>query len=107
MDKLLVCFCLTLGAHAPKRPPDRLFGEDKLQHFFVSFLTTSLAASGARLAGASHRTSLWVGAGTGVAIGAAKELADARNPRDTASALDLLWDAGGVALASAVVAQAK
>jgi uncharacterized protein YfiM (DUF2279 family) len=107
MDKLLLCLCLSVGGHGPKRPPDRFFGQDKLQHFFVSFLTTSLGASGARLAGASHKSSLWIGAGTGMTLGALKEVADARNPRDTASPLDLLWDAGGVGLATAVAAQAK
>lgn len=109
MDRLLICLCLSLGGgrtDAPK-PADRFFGEDKFQHFFTSFLATSLAASGARLAGASHDTSLLVGAGTGMTIGVAKELRDARTPGETASLLDLAWDAGGVGLATAIVAQAK
>jgi len=109
MDKLLLCLCLSLGTgrgDAPK-PADRFFGEDKFQHFFTSFLATSLAASGARLAGAGHDTSLLVGAGTGMTLGVAKELHDARTPGETASLLDLVWDAGGVGLATAIVAQAK
>ena len=109
MDKLLFCLCLSLGSgrgDAPKQP-DRFFGEDKFQHFFTSFLATSLAASGARLAGASHDTSLLVGVGTGAGIGLAKELRDARNPNETASVLDLVWDAGGIGLATVIVAQAK
>jgi uncharacterized protein YfiM (DUF2279 family) len=110
MDKLLLCLCVSLGGHhasAARTPGDRLFGEDKFQHFFVSFIATSLAGAGARLAGAGHRTSLYVGAGTGAAIGVAKEVMDARNPRDTASLLDLSWDLGGVGLATVVSAQAK
>ena len=110
MDKLLLCLCFSLGghAHAARQPGgDRLFGEDKFQHFFASFLVTGLAGAGARLAGADHHTSLVVGAGTGAALGVAKELLDARNPRDTASVLDLAWDLGGVGLATAVAAQAK
>ncbi len=109
MDKLLICLCLSLGGgRGPDpKPADRFFGEDKFQHFFTSFLTTSLAASGARLAGASHDTSLLIGAGTGMTIGLAKELHDARNPAETASVLDLVWDAGGVAFATAIVAQVK
>jgi uncharacterized protein YfiM (DUF2279 family) len=109
MDRLLICLCLSLGGgrgDAPK-PADRFFGEDKFQHFFTSFLTTSLAASGARIAGASHDSSLLIGAGTGATIGVLKELHDARNPAETASVLDLVWDAGGVAFATAIVAQAK
>lgn len=110
MDKLLLCLCFSVGGHhaaAAKQPGDRLFGEDKFQHFFVSFIATSLAGAGARLAGADHRTSLYVGAGAGAAIGVAKEVMDARNPRDTASVLDLAWDLGGVGLATAIAAQAK
>jgi uncharacterized protein YfiM (DUF2279 family) len=108
MDKLLICLCLSLGGRGTEpKPADRFFGEDKFQHFFTSFLATSLAASGARLAGASHDSSLLIGAGTGATIGVLKELHDARNPAETASVLDLVWDAGGVAFASVIVAQAK
>jgi len=108
MDRLLICLCLSLGGRAgPKRPPDRFFGEDKFQHFFTSFLATSLAASGARLAGVDHDTSVLIGAGTGMGVGVLKELHDARNPNETASVLDLVWDAGGVGLATAIVSQAK
>ena len=107
MDKLLICLCMTLGGPSAAPKPDRFFGEDKFQHFFTSFLATSLAASGARLAGASHDSSLLIGAGTGATVGALQELHDARNPAETASVLDLVWDAGGVAFASVIVAQAK
>lgn len=110
MDKLILCLCLSLGAgrgHAPKPPGDHLFGEDKFQHFFTSFLVTGLAGGAARLAGADRQTSLWIGAGTGLAIGATKELLDTRNPNDTGSFLDLAWDAGGVGAATAVAAQAR
>jgi len=108
MDKVLLCLCLSLGAGSgPKQPRDRLFGEDKFQHFFTSFLVTGLAAGASRLAGADRQTSLWIGAGTGLAVGAGKELLDARNPAETASVLDIVWDAGGVGAATAVAAQAR
>jgi uncharacterized protein YfiM (DUF2279 family) len=110
MDKLVLCLCLSLAAGRgpdPKTPRDRLFGEDKFQHFFTSFLVTGLAAGTARLAGADRNASLWIGAGTGLAIGAAKEVMDARNPDETASLLDFAWDAGGVGAATAIVAQAR
>jgi uncharacterized protein YfiM (DUF2279 family) len=110
MDKLMLCLCLSLGSgrgHDAKSPGDRLFGEDKFQHFFTSFLVTGLSGAAARLAGADRQTSLWIGAGTGLAVGATKELFDARNPNDTASFLDLAWDAGGVGAATAVAAQAR
>ena len=109
MDKVLLCLCLSLGGgHAgPKQPGDRLFGEDKFQHFFTSFLVTGLSAGVARLAGADRETSMWIGAGTGLAVGAEKELLDIRSPTHTPSFLDLAWDAGGVGAATAVVAQAR
>lgn len=108
MDKLLFCLCLSLGrgGDAPK-PADRFFGEDKFQHFFSSFLVTSLAASGARLAGASHDSSVLIGAGAGVGAGVLKELRDARDPAETASLFDIVWDVGGVGFATAIVSQAK
>ncbi|HYH79936.1 MAG TPA: hypothetical protein VEX86_09060 [Longimicrobium sp.] len=110
MDKLLLCLCLSLGtgrSREPEKPVDRFFGEDKFQHFFTSFLVTGLSGGVARLAGADRATSLWIGAGTGIAIGTAKELMDARNPAETASVLDIVWDAGGVGAATAVAAQSR
>ena len=113
MNTVLLCLCLSFGSGDGglklRQPevPDRFFGEDKFQHFFASFLVTSLSASGARLAGMDHDTSLLVGAGTGAGVGVLKELHDARNPRETASLLDLVWDAGGIGHATAIVAQAK
>lgn len=105
---LLLPGCATLGGGKPKAPPpDRVFAEDKLQHFFVSFIATSLAASGSRALGADRSTSLWIGAGTGAAAGAWKELNDKRTGRGTPSLLDFAWDLGGVGAATAVAAQAK
>ena len=106
VNTLMICLCLSLNGGGP-RTPDRFFGEDKLQHFFVSFLATSLSASGARAAGLDADTSLWVGAATGTTIGLAKELSDMRNPQETPSLLDFIWDLGGVGAAPAVVAQSR
>lgn len=91
----------------PAGPPDRLFGEDKFTHFFTSFLVATLSASGARAAGLDHDASLLVGAGAGVALGAAKELHDRRTPGATASLLDLAWDLAGTGAGVAVVAQGR
>ena len=107
MNTCLLFLCLTLGPRdAPE--PDRFFAEDKLKHFFTSFIVTSLAASGARAAGLDHDTSLWVGAGVGAGVGIAKELNDMRSAEtETASLLDLVWDLGGVGAATVVVAQTR
>ena len=105
---LLLAGCATLGGGRERpRPRDRFFAEDKLQHFFVSFLVTSLSASGARAAGMDADASLWVGAGTGVAVGLAKELNDLRTEGETGSFLDFVWDLGGVGAATVVVKQSR
>ncbi len=106
MNELIVCLCMSLGAgRAPE--PDRLFGEDKLKHFFTSFVATSLASSGAWMAGLDRETSLYVGAGVGFGIGIAKELRDRNQEGETASFLDLAWDAAGVGAGIALAAQAR
>jgi len=112
VNTVMLCLCLSLGGggglgFGPKQPPDRFFGEDKLQHFFVSFLVTSLSSTGARLAGADRETSLWIGAGAGTAVGIAKELRDTRTAGETGSLLDFVWDVGGVGAATVVAAQAR
>lgn len=96
-----------LAIQPERRAPDRLFGEDKLRHFLTSFVVTSLSASGARVAGLDHDTSLMVGAGVGTSVGIAKELHDVRREGETASFLDLLWDVAGVGAATIVVAQSN
>lgn len=109
MNEMLFCLCMAMGVgRGPQQPePDRFFGEDKLKHFFTSFVVTSLASSGARLAGLEDDTALMVGAGTGVAVGIGKEFWDRGKPNETASLLDLGWDLGGVAAATVVVAQTR
>jgi uncharacterized protein YfiM (DUF2279 family) len=104
VNACLFVLCLSL---ADARRPDRLFGEDKLQHFFVSALTTSLAASAARAAGADRDQSLRIGVAAGLTIGIAKELHDRGRPNETASVLDLVWDAAGVGAATALIAQTR
>ena len=105
MNACLFVLCFSLGGGGPQ--PDRFFGEDKLKHFFTSFIVTSLSASGARAAGLDHDTSLLVGAGVGTAVGIGKELNDLRAEGETASLLDLVWDVGGVGAATIVQAQTK
>lgn len=87
-------------------PPDPWFGEDKLKHFFTSFVVTSLSASGARLAGLEPRTSVWFGMGTAAGAGLYKEITDSRagNPF---SVRDLVWDSGGIAAAGMVLDSAR
>jgi uncharacterized protein YfiM (DUF2279 family) len=108
MNTCLLALCLSLSnASAPRPPRDSWLGEDKWKHYFVSFIATSLAASGARAAGVGHRTSLIVGAGAGTAVGVLKELDDRRRPNSTPSFRDMAWDLAGVGTGVVVAAQAK
>ncbi|MBB4638792.1 hypothetical protein [Longimicrobium terrae] len=91
----------------PDPPRDSWLGEDKLKHFAVSFVVTSLAASGARAAGLSRDASTLVGAGTGVGVGAWKEWRDRSTAGSTPSFRDFAWDAAGVGVAAAVQQQTR
>ena len=107
MNHLMLCLCMSLRT-GPEVPADRFFAEDKLKHFAVSFVFTSLATSGARATGLSRGTSLLAGASAGMGLGVAKELRDRRSPESgTASLYDLAWDAIGVGTATVLVAQAR
>lgn len=98
---------VSLGSvNPPPPPPDPWFGEDKLKHFFTSFVVTSLSASGVRMVGIEPRASLWVGAGVASGAGVYKELSDARTG-STFSYRDLLWDFGGIAAAGALIDSAR
>lgn len=83
-------------------PPDPWFGEDKLRHFFTSFVVTSFTASAARIAGAEARASLYLGAGAATGAGLYKEIQDAR-AGGVFSGRDLVWDIGGIAAAGVVL----
>ena len=107
MNACILFLCMTLGRGPGERPADRFFGEDKLKHFFTSFGVTSLAASGARAAGMYAEPALWVGAGTGAAVGVLKEVSDLDREGSTASLYDIVWDLGGVGAAAALGARAQ
>jgi putative lipoprotein len=108
VNACILFFCMTLSGGGPGRQPaDRFFGEDKLKHFFTSFVVTSLAASGARAAGMDAEPAMWVGAGTGAAVGVLKEVSDLNREGRTASLYDIVWDLGGVGAAAAVSARVQ
>lgn len=102
---LALCACLALLPPDPPRDP--WFAEDKVKHFFASFVVTSLAASGARSVGLDARASVWAGAGLGTAVGVWKEIRDQGRQGETASFRDLAWDLMGVGAASAVMDQVR
>ncbi len=107
MNTCILFLCMSLGRPAGAQPQDRFFGEDKLKHFFTSFVVTSLAASGARAAGLDPDASLLVGVGTGTTVGVLKEVSDLRREGATASVYDIVWDLGGVGAAAVINARAQ
>jgi uncharacterized protein YfiM (DUF2279 family) len=107
VNACILFLCMTLGGQPGQQPPDRFFGEDKLKHFFTSFVVTSLAASGARAAGLDQGTSLLVGVGTGATVGVLKEVSDLRREGAQASVYDIVWDLGGVGAAAALNARTQ
>ena len=106
MTPLFLWVALSAAA-PPKPPPDRWIGEDKLKHFFTSFVATSLAASATRSAGLDVGTSVWVGAGAGAAVGVWKEIRDQGQRDNRASAKDLVWDLAGVGAGVAVLSRVR
>lgn len=101
---LAICLCFSLGGQPAG---DRWFAEDKAKHFVTSFVVTSLSASAARTAGLDVRSSAYVGAAAGTAIGVWKELRDSGHPGETASLRDLTWDLAGVGAGYAVMRQVR
>lgn len=96
----------TPSASRPAPLPDEWVARDKALHFGVSFLLT---LSGQYVltdkADLSNARALPVAAGSALALGLLKEVADSRRPRDPHFCWrDLAVDAAGVALAAAVVA---
>jgi uncharacterized protein YfiM (DUF2279 family) len=104
---ILLSFRLTFsGALPAPAPPDRWFGEDKVQHFMAAFAITNLTYGTARLVGLERGAAL---ATAGVAAGAAgvgKELRDLSTSGHF-SMKDLVWDGAGLAAGLTVVSYAR
>jgi uncharacterized protein YfiM (DUF2279 family) len=90
-----IALALLLIGGGDIQPRDPWLGEDKLKHFFTSFVVTSLSASGARAVGIERTRSIHVGVAVAGASGLLKEIDDARRG-GAFSLADLFWDAGGV-----------
>lgn len=107
MNACILFLCMSFGRPDAPQPRDSFFAEDKFKHFVTSFIVTSLATSGARAAGLDHDSALLVGAGTGAAVGIAKEIRDLGREDATASFNDIVWDLAGVGAAAAVASRSQ
>jgi uncharacterized protein YfiM (DUF2279 family) len=103
---IVLAFRIAVGSQAAAPPPDKWFAEDKLQHYFMSFATTQLAAGAARAAGFERSPSLAVGVAAGASAGLWKEWRDRRRGGPF-STRDLVWDAAGIASGVVVMKQLK
>jgi uncharacterized protein YfiM (DUF2279 family) len=97
---------VSLAFATPAWAGPRVFGEDRLKHFFASFFVASVGASVARAAGLEADDAARVGAGVGVATGLAKEWVDLRRGRG-ADPLDLAWGALGASAGALLVAESR
>jgi uncharacterized protein YfiM (DUF2279 family) len=85
-----------------QRYPDAWFGQDKLQHAFMSMAVVGFAHAGARLVGIEKNGAVVVGVSSSAASGIWKEWHDRRIGRPF-SYRDLLWDVIGIAAGALVV----
>jgi putative lipoprotein len=85
---------LSLGGSPGARADDGWFSADKAKHFLTSAFVQTLAYGSLRGVGASHAAALVGATVTTAAVGAGKELYDARTGGDP-SARDLTWDLAG------------
>lgn len=85
---------------------DGFFGADKIKHFFLTAFIQSVAYSTAQALGADRPDAMRasVGVAAGAAIG--REIYDAR-VKGRFSVPDLIWGAGGIGAASAMLRHTK
>ncbi len=104
---LLLTFRLTFAGVAPApAPPDRWFGEDKVQHFFLSFAVTNMSYGTARLLGMDSGPASVTAGITAGAAGIGKEIHD-QATGGRFSLKDLVWDGAGIAAGLTLVSNAR
>ena len=89
---------------APARPADGWFGQDKLQHLFMSAFVQSASYGSLRGVGLSHGAALGGATATTAAVGVGKELRD-RRVTGVFSVRDLAWDAAGAGAMTLMLAR--
>jgi uncharacterized protein YfiM (DUF2279 family) len=97
MRGFMLVFTIATGPR--QLPPDRWFGPDKLQHFFLSAFVQSATYGGLRRAGAEQGSALGGASLVTAVAGVGKELYD-RRVKGEFSLRDLAWDAAGAGSAS-------
>lgn len=90
---------LAITRPAAAQTPDRFFGPDKIQHFFLSAFIQSFTYSALRATNADRQSSLIGASAATASLGIWKELRDRRIRRQF-SVRDLMWDAAGAGVAT-------
>jgi uncharacterized protein YfiM (DUF2279 family) len=85
---------------------DSWFGPDKLKHFFLTAFAQSFVYASARAAGVERDDALRASIAAAAAGGVAREMYDAR-VKGRFSVPDLIFDAGGVLAATAMLRETK
>ena len=89
---------------SPSRPADGWFGQDKVQHLFMSAFVQSASYGSLRGAGLSHGAALSGATAATASIGIGKELRD-RRVTGVFSVRDLAWDAAGAGAMTLLLAR--
>lgn len=87
-------------------PPDRWFGADKAQHFFLGAFIQGASFGVMRATGLDRNASLAGASGVSLAAVVGKEMRD-RNGRGTVSVKDAAWGLAGAAAISPVLKRTK
>lgn len=85
---------------------DRWFGPDKIKHFFLTAFAQSFVYASARAAGVERDDALRASIAAAAVGGVAREIYDAR-VKGRFSVPDLVFDAGGVLAATAMLRETK
>lgn len=93
---LLIALLLYSASYAEQKKPDRWFSRDKFEHFAVSaFYSAGAATIAHKHFELDKNQSLVIGFGFTVSLGIAKEAADFKSKKGTASIKDFIWDVAG------------
>ena len=84
------------------KPPDPMFGVDKVKHFFIAGFVESMSFAGMQAVGSSRSTARTGAIGAAAVVSIAREIHD-KKKKGLFSVRDLAWDAIGASAALLVL----
>jgi hypothetical protein len=91
-----------MSAQDRPKPPDPIFGVDKVKHFFIAGFVETMTFAGLQAAGANRSSARGGAIGATVVVSIGREIHD-RKTKGLFSVRDLVWDAIGASAAMAVI----